>query len=470
MRQDTSMSQPSMCTRLPRLLSAALLAATLGACENRTLAVKTPDIATPGSLDNAGSLPQWSAAVIATFSQSYAGDGGGYEGIILDAGLLGDEIISSDTYPTRIQIDSRATQTSNAQNLADFQDIQNGRTIAEEAIQEYTKFQPGSYLQAEAYSFAGIAYTLMGETFCTGIPFSSVNLTTGVTTFGPLESTNQMWGDAHARYDSALTLLAADNTDPASSVQNEQYLAEILAARTLLDSGDYVDAAALVTNVPDGYLYSVGYSLNTTGQYNGVYEFSNGEKRYSMSDVEGGTGLPYRSDNDPRVVWFNNGTGFNNATTNYAQLKYPGEAFPIPVATGVEGLLIQAEAAFNTSGPSAALPFINRARAAWNTINVQLNSIASPSDVVGPMPADSLPSGTPGLLVIFKERAYDLWLTAHRLGDERRLIRQYGFTSSQVFPIGPYPLGGSYGNEVALVLPDAEQSNPNYATCSPTTP
>jgi starch-binding outer membrane protein, SusD/RagB family len=443
---------------------------TLAACEERTLVVKTPDIATPGSLDNPAALPQWSASVIASFAQSYAGDGGGYEGIILDSGLLGDEIISSDTYPTRIQIDMRATATSNAQDLQDFQDIQNGRTLAEESVQEYQKYQPGSYLQAEAFSFAGLAYVLMAEDFCTGIPFSSIDLTTGKTTFGQLESTSQMLGDAHARLDSALAILAADNTDPASSVQNEQYLAEIITARMLLDSGNYTAAAALVTNVPDNYLYSVQYSVNTTSQYNGVYEFSNSEKRYSMSDSEGTTGLGYRSANDPRVVWFDNGAGFNTATENFAQLKYPGESFPIPVATGVEGLLIQAEAAFNTSGPAAALPYVNRARVAWNAINAILNPSAGSSDVVGPLPSDSLTSGNPGLLEIFKERAFDLWLTSHRLGDERRLIRQYGFTSSQVFPIGTYPAGGSYGTDVALVLPDAEQSNPNYAQCNATTP
>jgi hypothetical protein len=167
-------------------------------------------------------------------------------------------------------------------------------------------------------------------------------------------------------------------------------------------------------------------------------------------------------------VNFYNGAGFNTADSNFAQLKYPGEAFPIPVATGMEGLLIQAEAAFNTSGAGAALTFLNRARAAWNVINPQLNATASPADTIGQLA--SLPSGQAGLLVLFKERAYDMWLTAHRLGDERRLIRQYGFTASQVFPIGPYQGGGSYGTDVALPLPDAEQSNPNYAVCNKTTP
>jgi hypothetical protein len=477
MRQDKSTMRLSTRERLPRLVSAVILTTTLAACENRTLAVRTPDVSLPGSINSPQALPQLSSAVIADFSSSYAGDGGGFEGIIMDGGLLGDEWISSDTYPTRNQIDERSTVNTNSQNNQTFANIQIGRTAAEQAVAGYQKYQPGVALEAEAYSFAGLAYVLTAEDFCTGIPFSQVNVSTGQTTFGALESTNQMLGDAHARFDSALAILAADtvSADLApggaglySIVQNEQYLAEIGAARALVDSGDYADAAALVTNVPDVYLYAVGYSFNSTAQYNGVYEFSVNERRYSVPDSEGATGLPYRSDNDPRVVWFDNGVGFNQGTENFAEFKYPGENYPIPVATGMEALLIQAEAAFQASGPSAALPFINRARTAWNSVNRTLNATAAVSDTIGQLA--SMPSGTAGVLVLFKERAYDLWLTAHRLGDERRLIRQYGFTADQVFPTGPYPLGGNYGPDVALVLPATEASNPNFAACDPTIP
>lgn len=47
--------------------------------------------------------------------------------------------------------------------------------------------------------------------------------------------------------------------------------------------------------------------------------------------------------------------------------------------------------------------------------------------------------------LLFKERAYTMWLTAHRLGDMRRLIRQYGRSASAVFPSGAYHKAGAYG-------------------------
>jgi starch-binding outer membrane protein, SusD/RagB family len=63
---------------------------------------------------------------------------------------------------------------------------------------------------------------------------------------------------------------------------------------------------------------------------------------------------------------------------------------------------------------------------------------------------------------LFKERAYWLFLTSHRLGDMRRLIRQYGRGAETVFPTGPYFKGGTYGTDVNSPVPQREQNNPSY--------
>jgi hypothetical protein len=69
--------------------------------------------------------------------------------------------------------------------------------------------------------------------------------------------------------------------------------------------------------------------------------------------------------------------------------------------------------------------------------------------------------------MLFKERAYWLWLTGHRLGDMRRLIRQYGRTAATVFPVGNirYRPGQTYGNDVNLVIPFNERNNPKFKGC-----
>jgi hypothetical protein len=65
----------------------------------------------------------------------------------------------------------------------------------------------------------------------------------------------------------------------------------------------------------------------------------------------------------------------------------------------------------------------------------------------------------------FKERAYDLWLTSHRLGDLRRLVRQYDLSPSTVFPSGEYAKGGSYGTDMNFPIPVDAQFNPLGLAC-----
>jgi hypothetical protein len=67
---------------------------------------------------------------------------------------------------------------------------------------------------------------------------------------------------------------------------------------------------------------------------------------------------------------------------------------------------------------------------------------------------------------LFHERAYWMYLTSHRLGDLRRLIRQYNRAVNSVFPNGLYFKGGTYGNNVNAPVPQQEQNNPNYVAGS----
>jgi hypothetical protein len=66
---------------------------------------------------------------------------------------------------------------------------------------------------------------------------------------------------------------------------------------------------------------------------------------------------------------------------------------------------------------------------------------------------------------LFDERAHWLYSTGHRLGDLRRLIRQYGRGTESVFPTGAYFKGGSYGGDVNFPVPQPEENNPNFAQC-----
>jgi len=54
----------------------------------------------------------------------------------------------------------------------------------------------------------------------------------------------------------------------------------------------------------------------------------------------------------------------------------------------------------------------------------------------------------------------------------RRLVRQYGRAVDQVFPVGDYLRGGSYGDVVNFTVPVNEENNPQFdrSACDPTAP
>lgn len=69
--------------------------------------------------------------------------------------------------------------------------------------------------------------------------------------------------------------------------------------------------------------------------------------------------------------------------------------------------------------------------------------------------------------LLFDERAYWLYLTGHRQGDLRRLVRQYHRDQSTVYPTGSYlaPGLGVYGTDVTAPIPSAETPNPYFHGC-----
>jgi starch-binding outer membrane protein, SusD/RagB family len=83
--------------------------------------------------------------------------------------------------------------------------------------------------------------------------------------------------------------------------------------------------------------------------------------------------------------------------------------------------------------------------------------------------ADTVSAGG-AVNLLFNERARWLWLTAHRLGDLRRLVRPvasggYGRADAAVWPTGAYFKGGTYGTDENFPLPVTEQNNPNFRGC-----
>ncbi|MFL5594987.1 MAG: hypothetical protein ACJ785_10295, partial [Gemmatimonadaceae bacterium] len=225
---------------------------------------------------------------------------------------------------------------------------------------------------------------------------------------------------------------------------------------------------------PTTFQYNYLHSETSGRQNNGTWALTSSVGRFGEADAEAGIGLPYASDGnlkkttgvvDPRVAdslarrvsgGVANAKGFDGATDQMVQAKYPLRASPITVADGVEARLIEAEAALNASDPVGALTILNALRS-----NAALLSLRGyPAGSLAPLTLQPTTAGQVDQL--FKERAYWMYLTSHRLGDLRRLIRQYLRPVNSVFPNGPYFKGGTYGTDVNAPVPFQEQNNPEY--------
>jgi starch-binding outer membrane protein, SusD/RagB family len=442
---------------LPRIAAlAAILTLPLAACNpDDLLDVPDPDVSRPGAVTGAAGLPAILNAARGDFQVAYSGTGGGtgFEGLVNMSGLFTDELFFTETFPTRVVVDRRRIENddiSNATMRDIFFTIQRARQTAETAIAGFEEFGPGEIGHSEALSLGGYAYVLLAEIYCAPLPFSTLNDDSELVP-GPALSRDAMLDQAITYFTEAQTI-AEDLGD-----SDFEFLARVGHARALVDKGttNLAAAAALVGPVPTDFVYLVFHSDNADRQNNGIWEFNWNQGRWTQANSEAGEGLPFRN-GDPRTPFVNLGVGFDGARALFGTLKYPDRDADVHLADGIEARLIEAEAQLTLGNTTASI----------NTLN------ALRTTVPGLLPLTLQATAAAQQNQLFSERAFWLYLTAHRLGDLRRLVRQYGRLESTIFPSGTYTGrgGGTYGNQVAFPVPFEERNNPNFTpgSCDPT--
>jgi hypothetical protein len=389
-------------------------------------------------------------------------------------------LINSETFPTRIEMDRRATQVQNGTLTGWFRTISRARRSAEFAASRFKALansatDPG---QSEMLSLAGFTYLWFAENFCSGVPFSTAN-PDGSLVFGQPLTRQQVFDTAAARFQAALDAANA-LTATAAGRSNVINLASIGLSRARLNNANFVGAAAAVAGVPTTYTYSISHSQTTVREENGVFNaFFAG--RYSLGDAAAATlephALPWRASSDIRLphrrALTNKGApafGFDNTTAQFLQLRYPDRKTAIPLATGAEARLIEAEVALMAGDTATFRARHDSLRAKPPTyfnspdLSVAQMTPMPPLNIAG-LPVDSV------ITLHFRERAFWLWLTAHRLGDLRRLSRPpyssapFNFVADSVFPNGKYFKGGTYGTDYSFPVPFDETNNPNFSQC-----
>jgi hypothetical protein len=439
---------------MPQITTASmLLVATITAVSGcGLLDTDQPNIVEPGDVETPAGAAARRIGAISDFALAKDGDGdldeGVTEGQILIGGLMADEFVLSTTPPTEQEIDQRRVFENNVTLFLVFHNLHRARAAAEAAAAALREFGPDPDTDpgiGEMLSLAGFGYIYFGEDYCSGVPFSTLQGNDIV--FGTPQTTTEMFQTAVARFDAAL----AEPGTVAEESQEIFYLASIGKARALLNLNDAVGAAAAVAAVPTDFQYVTEHADSPPRLQNAIYGYSTGFL-WSVSDQEGGAGLPYRSADDPRVPYFDEeDVGLDGSTPQYTLLKYPDASAPVPVADGIEARLIEAEAQLRASDRAGMTTTLNDLRAFFPDFG--LGNLAQPGTQAA---AEDL---------LFAERAFWLYATGHRLGDMRRLVRQYGRTADTIFPTGTYIKGGDYGSDVNLPIPQEEQNNPNSLGC-----
>lgn len=325
-------------------------------------------------------------------------------------------------------------------HLGPLDEVVTRAAVAIPAVRSYSPDSVRGDFLAELFAFRGYAMLQMAEDLCPGFPINDIR--DNLPVYSQPYTTDSAIAYAVTQLDSAL----ANGRDSVQILD----LARVAKGRALLDLGQYDAAAAVVAAVSTDFMYLTNPDYGNQLFPNGLGTW--GSSGYAVGDDEGGTGLPFVSAHDPRVPTVFKQVRFHDPTDSlYEEQKYTSTRAPIVVASGIEARLIEAEAALHSGDPSW-LSTLNALRA-----TVGLGDLVDPGDASARVD------------LLYRERAFWLYLTGRRLGDLRRLMRNYGRTAESVFPTGAYPLGGVYGTATAIPFVEANegQFNPNITVgCS----
>ena len=429
----------------------------LSACSSITdnlLTAETPGIIPPVLTQSAEGALGLANGTLDTFRSITAGN----ESTWLFGGLLGDEWSTSSTFPQNDETDQRHIQENNGQVTGMLYRLYRTRIRAAEAITALNKYVPTNRaLIGEMYFAKGFAEMQLAQDFCNGIPIS--NLVDGVPQAGDPETDAKVFTRALASYDSAIAF--ANGADARSVLIGRA--ARIGKARAFLGLKRFAEAANTVAGIPTSFSYTHTFSL-TTGT-NTIWGQGFSAARYVVGDsLEGNArniyvknALPFVSAKDPRLpVDLLTGNG-QDGQTRVRRTPLYGQLTSVEVVNGIDARMVEAEAALAAGDPAKFLAIHNALRAA-------------PPKLGEVQPAALAPLVDPGtdaarLSLQFREKAFWTFSRGQRLGDMRRLVRQYGRAVTDVFPVGIHYKGGDYGADVNFPIVTDERNNPKFNGC-----
>jgi starch-binding outer membrane protein, SusD/RagB family len=445
-------------SRIRIAATAASVALALASCNvTETLEVRDPDIIIPGDVQSAAGASAMRLGALARLNAATSGgtfNGTSFvtEGFLLLSGLFADEWNNGDSFIARQEIDQRTITMQNNFLTDANRGLHRARLSAEQAIDLMAEFIPTAPAAqvAEMHFVQAYVVNLMAENYCSGLVFS--RLVDGVEEYGTQITTTAAFEKALGHANDGLALI----TGTTAADLRVKYALQVTRGRILTNLNRQAEAATAVAGVPSSFKYEMLHSQTVTR--NQVYELNNLNRRYSVSTGEGTNGLNFATAGDPRVPVCTGGDAVCRAagvTQNrrddlsaspfLVQLVWPTAETSLTLVGGIEARMIEAEAQLKAGNSSGALTTLNAAR----------------TTVSGLLPLPDAGSDVARVGQLFRERAFWLFGRGHRVGDLRRLIRQYGRAATTVFPTGAWHKGGNYGSDVTIPIPQAEENNPN---------
>lgn len=345
---------------------------------------------------------------------------------IAAAGTITDEFMDSQANAAIWDLDRRTSNPATALYATGgcgglgglYTPISVARFQADQALRllgEWTDEQvPGrSVLIARAAAYAGYAYILLGEGFCS----AAVDL-------GPELTPAQVFALAEERFTTAIGTAGVPD-----DIRN---MALVGRARARINQGKTAEAVADATLVPNNFVFNARTTAAAGRAENRVFRVNNTTGQITVDSSY--RNVTFAGVADPRVPVADAGRGGSLPTVRlWAQGKYASLADPVPIATWREALLIRAEVA----GGQEAVNIINQLHARVNLPPFQSNDPAAI------------------LAQVQEERRRELFLEGHRLYDTIRFSVPFHPAVGAVFPNG----GGTYGTNKCLPLPDIERLN-----------
>ena len=275
-----------------------------------------------------------------------------------------------------------------------------------------------------------------------------------------------MFDASVASADSGLALIPTTATAAGDLLVRRALL--VAKARALLGANKPAEAAALVptTAVPTNFTYDATYTP-ASGDIT-LWAQPASARRYTVCDSLEFRGrnllvknvVPFFSAKDPRVPVSYTISSKGDTTISQDGLT-PSRTTTIwsrstttSIANGLDARLIEAEGKLRAGDIAGTMTILNALRAAPPKLGEVQPTAAGLPPLTAPATTDAATS------LFFREKAFWEFGRGFRLGDLRRLVKQYNRPVDQVFPVGQHYRGGTYGADVNLPVPQAEENNP----------